>query len=349
MTEDINALGDAWVLRIMKNYSDLDPNWLEKGEVQLKDGSVFRFCAGELKMFRSYAQARQQQHVMVSGDDIAVCECNDAIGKENLDSSEDGRLLPVDGYFEDSHEWLSRRLDEDEGAPGLEVVPEGLAREVEEFQDNLPSLETLFSSDHVNCDNLYDMIEKMKMFPAQTWKFKMIDGNVKGYSQCVAFCIPTGEGKAGLTAMFPEWFVNGDSLLEDHLMKLGIDHCQGEALNEAYRVSAYRQLDNGKILLTASPGLVPGMMQYYAFVLCKCDANHPHDGLGIVKPPDKGYQRRYPGKIWFFSSIMQRNLFLMVLAHLHFYGRFNLLDHYCVGSIKKGWAYDELSALSVIK
>jgi hypothetical protein len=351
--EDINAQGDAMVLRLMKNYSDIDPNWLEKGEVQLKDGSVFRFCAGEMRMFRSYDEARERQHeVAVSGDDVALCECNETFEVDNLDTSEDGQLVPVEGYFEDPHEWVSRRLDDDEDFPGNHTEVDGLAKEVNDFEDRLPSLESLFSDGTIDCDNLYDVVERIKMFPAQTWnqgvhEEVIVTQDKNGYSDHVAFCIPAGEGKTSLTAMYPDWFIDGDQVVKDFLGGCDLERVH-DSSPHIYRLAAHDHLSSEKILLTGSPVLVPAMLRYYAFLLCKCDGNHPHDGHGIVKPHGL-FRTGYPGKVWFFHSFYQRNLYVMVLAHLHFYGQYKLVDHFLNGFVKKGWDYAELSALGVVK
>jgi len=390
---------------------------------------------------------------------------------------------------------LSRRLDDEEDSE-REVVPSKGFPEVEVFEAAYPEAEEFFTGS-IDCDNLYAMIEKIKMFPAQTWNFKRYDTkNAEGYSDHVAFCIPPGEGKTTLEKSYPTWFNDGDTLLKSFLdaaeakpcveevervfqkvfkpgwrqhvadykresvsvnlddyldwychldfksqefvrcldvsamsclnqisAKLVVERlypawlrkrkkefledlgfgeisllwsdveilfekvfksrwyelystfrrsplkvdsvyvsewisCLSKELQESMkrmgigtmedlcRYAAERVLGDKKVLLVDSVAYIPRMLQCYTFLLCKCDASHPHDGSGLVKVVGREKKRKWYGKLWFFSSFSQRNLYVMMLVHLYQHGKYGLRAHYNKLNIEKGIGYDSLGPLS---
>jgi len=310
------------VLRLMYAYDDIDPNWLEQGYLQLADGQREDFDVSDLEMFRLIRPipAKLVEVTPQMFDEVlAAKEVGELdavrVGVSRYVDDVEKPMKPVMGFFEDGLQWTKRRLDSK-----LQPVESGYldraTKDMRLFMDSYKSLEEFYKDDSLDFSRVDKGFAEVGFNPAQV--FNEI-GDTSVWGQLLAVCIPPTEGKTTLVKQYPLWFEDCDDLLDKCLYNSpGMVKLFGPRFELAYRVAAEEYGNFEKILLTNSPGCVPSYAYVYTLLLCKCNRYHPHDGVGIVKPRDRGKSRKWNGHIWFFSSFLQRDMFVMMLARMKF-------------------------------
>jgi len=324
----------ASVVRLMRAYDDIDPDWLTKGFLALADGSREDFDVDDLEMFRLMAVSQNiadKKIPDVHGDLAVKTEVSDfekmKIGVSRYADDKTEPMVIRMGGFDDSVQWTKRRLD-DEFFPEEVGDRDELEQETQDFLDKYASLEDFYKDRSTASVEGNELVMKMGMHPAPIWDES--ESSDELWKEVIAMCIPPTEGKTSLVKKYPLWFEDCDDLLawailNDPSWNGSVGNLGFQAM---YRDSAYNYGNRKKILLTNGPGCVPAPAYCYVFLLCKCNSPHPHDGYGLTKPFDRGKRKRYYGKIWFFSSYEQRNFFAILIAKAKFQGQVDLIAQF---------------------
>jgi hypothetical protein len=313
----------ASVMRLMRAYSDIDPNWLENGFLVLADGSREDFDVSDLEMFRlmtapvveDVAEAEQVSMGFQVKSEVERFEVLKE-GVSRYEDNKESKMVSHMGFFDDAIQWTKRRLDD--GFSPKELSPLNKSSvEMKEFSERYSSVEELYKDKSFKSVEAASVLLKCDVDPVQRFIHEVEDMPAPEHK--VAICIPPTEGKTELAREHPLWFSDCDDLLDRFLLA---NHTSvGEVLNMSYE-KMYSQAANcvgvkNRILLTNSPGCVSHGTYYYVFMLCKCNMSHPHKGFGF-KPKNTGGKRKWPGEIVFFSTRDQRNKFVLAIAKMYY-------------------------------